>query len=846
MSEARRAGPGRLPAYGLRSLWLLLGGTLAADAALIAAPWLEARAVAIWVLAGALPGILSARLLVTEGASSLSRALIAAGLAYVWAILGTLLLHYLPGPLSRVPILSAYNLAIAGLGVLTLTTSRGTDIVRGDPSRTTLLALGAAVLVVAVPRLLFLGYSEFQGDEVAVMSKAAAVVQGRDDALFLHKKGPAEILLPALVYAVSQRMTEGVARLPFALAGVAGLAALYEIARHARSPRAGAWPLGLAAVNGFFVAFGRIVQYQSLVLLMSALALLCALQYADRGRREDLWLCALFLAVGLLAHTDAALAVPACVGIILWAQPGERAPFREAMRAMAGPVAIGAAILALFYVPFVLHSHFGATQDYLVGRLGTPPVNNLGHIVTIGSAYNAIYLLALLGAALALSGVARLSASVRHRAARWALAGGSVSLMALALVAPERWQVAGRDLTALAFLPPLAGLFLARDRGAAWLGALLWFAVPLIAYTFIVEDPRTHVYALFPGASLLVGIELAALRRRLRRWALPAEILTGLVLLVAMAYVGVAFIDHTPEYERTYPAHRQTLFWTPFGDTFPEKGLFGFPYRAGWKLVGALYGQGVLRGDLGSNEEEHIVAWYTRGQPTCNANPRYYALATNVQDVQPVSEEAIARDYALVGRVWVGDEVKLRLYERRPAQLPYREYDADDYVPWFDRHASGPYYSTGLPAADPLAGVQHRSTLRLGSDIEFLGYSVNTRTLGPGEPLVVTLYWRARAPMTERYTAFVHIEDPGVVWAQKDTPPVCGTWPTDRWQVGGVVEDTYVLVPSEDTPAGQHLLVAGMYHPATGERLAVLNSGGYPVSTILDLGTVEYLPASGD
>jgi len=52
-------------------------------------------------------------------------------------------------------------------------------------------------------------------------------------------------------------------------------------------------------------------------------------------------------------------------------------------------------------------------------------------------------------------------------------------------------------------------------------------------------------------------------------------------------------------------------------------------------------------------------------------------------------------------------------------------------------------------------------------------------------------------------------------------------------------------VLSQDTPAGQHLLVAGMYHPATGARLPVLDGAGDQVSTALDLGTITYVNAPG-
>ena len=60
------------------------------------------------------------------------------------------------------------------------------------------LGIISIVLVAAVLRLPGLGYSEFQDDEVSVVWHAAEVIQGRADALFVHDKGPAEILIDDL------------------------------------------------------------------------------------------------------------------------------------------------------------------------------------------------------------------------------------------------------------------------------------------------------------------------------------------------------------------------------------------------------------------------------------------------------------------------------------------------------------------------------------------------------------------------------------------------------------------------------------------------------------------------
>ena len=112
-----------------------------------------------------------------------------------------------------------------------------------------------------------------------------------------------------------------------------------------------------------------------------------------------------------------------------------------------------------------------------------------------------------------------------------------------------------------------------------------------------------------------------------------------------------------------------------------------------------------------------------------------------------------------------------------------------------------PYYATEFLAMDALEGRQHEVYYRLEEPIEFLGYSLDNATPCPGDAVTLTLYWRAAGPIAESYKVFTHIEDPGVVWAQMDHVPQCGTHHTTEWQDGEVLADTYTLILSPETPA---------------------------------------------
>ena len=794
---------------------------------------------AAFALSALLPGLLLSEQLGAQlGERGLiERAVMGVGLGYALLIISGLLLHNVPGPLRRWMVLLSYSalcLLLAALGARPRIPSAQTTR-SGAP-----WTLPAILLLAALLRLVHLGYSEFQGDEVAVLHKAAAAIQGRDDALFLHKKGPAEILVLMVNYAATQRVNEFTARLPFALAGLAAVGATYCLGRRAFGERAALWAALLIAINGYFVAFGRIVQYQSLVLLFSALAILSALRYAQQRRESDLWLCALFLGLGLLAHYDALYAFVPCallIGRALWQQ---RPPLRSALRRLLGPLALGVALVLLFYLPFVLHPHFEVTKDYLRIRGGDrPPYNNLRPLLDLAAVYNAIYYLAPLALGMIAVSMVTLTRLGRRRWLAPAIWG---AFLLSAALRPELWHVGGRDYVGMGFTLALLLIAWAGRDIPHWRWCLCWFGIPFVALAFWFREPRTHIYAAFPAASLLLGVELDRIAARLprRAWQVGRAVVAALLAL-SVAYLYVILIDHTPEYKRTYPAHKLALFWTPYGDTMPQHGLFGFPYRAGWKVVGQLYASGELQGDYGTNEEMHITGWYVRGDWACSSWPRYLFVAENVQDVQPIPQGALGDIYQLFGKVWVGDQVKMHLYERRPSRLPYREYHIEEAADAFDCRLTSPYYPTGLAPRDPLAAMRTSVGGRIAGSIELLGYTLPTRQYRPGQAIPLMLYWRALQEVEKSYTVFTHVEDPGVLYAQKDAVPGCNAHPTNTWRRGEVLADRYILVLDPATPPGPHALIVGLYRPDTGERLPITDASGAPLGDSLHLETIEVL-----
>ena len=405
-------------------------------------------------------------------------------------------------------------------------------------------------------RFTYLGYSEFQGDEARAMSMAATLGKMHQvDILLTHKKGPIEVLLPVTAVRRGDR-TEGTARLPFAVAGFAALFALWALGTRMWGARAGWIAAMLLAVDGFMIAFSRIVQYQSVVVFFSILAVWCAYRFyegragsvaevdsaLDSSSRSDgafLMLAALFLGLGSWAHYEMVFALPPVAWLVIARARRERWSVRVWWNRLAWPVALMAAITLAFYVPFVRNPHFAETATYIAERRigGSVLYNMLGDFFARASFYNASYymlfmatVLFIVMAMLLQRSLRRVLGSNRFRISDCLVAGWLIAVGALILrpawfaLGPE-----GPSLAILVFLPVAAVVILDLVRAVMsapsdhldaqrilaaddpnvpavpLITALLWFAGPFFVACFLAQKPGTHAYTMVPAWALLVG-----------------------------------------------------------------------------------------------------------------------------------------------------------------------------------------------------------------------------------------------------------------------------------------------------------------------------------------------------
>ncbi|MFP4438570.1 MAG: ArnT family glycosyltransferase [Chloroflexaceae bacterium] len=784
------------------------------------------------LLLPALPGVLLALLLfrVQEGPLMLLFLGVCGGLLLPALLL--LALQALPGAVPGWGLLLATDalILLIGWALFRRTMDPGPAPARVHLSgifATRHLPLALLLLLGAAFRLTFLGNAEFQGDEARALLKAVGMLHGQEEILLLHKKGPMEVLLPALPLALTNHVNEWVARLPFALAGMGVLLGSYALARDlfvCNGRLVGLPAVAILALDGFLIAFARIVQYQSIVMLMSLGAIVCGWRfYAGAAHpRRYLAAAAVLAAVGLLAHYDAIFVLPALGWLLL--AGGRRRNWRPAqwLRELTIPALLGAGLLFSFFVPFALNARFGRTFEYVVGRTGQDNagvtlVNNLVEYYHLATFYNTTFQMQWLGVTLAAGLLVWLLQYLRPRRLAGALAGLLLVGCLLLLLRPAWFEPAGSSNWAiLAFGLPLAGLLPAPGTPAGLRVLLLWFGAAFVAQAFLIVNPKTHFYTIDIAGALLIGLALTQLvgwLRRQRAWLIrPLVAGGGALLLLTIPYLYLVYIRPEPEYWTVFPEARPAIYRAGYGDQLPNGGYFGFPRRAGWKVIGDLYRQGVLQGDYASNEKELITGWYTRGTLRCRQEPDYYFAAWSV--ASSTLKIDVPPGYHLLGSVLVDDVKKLDIYSREPVAHPPRIFTLAEHRAAFDAQPI-----TSFPIQRALVEVvpQQHLDARWQPDVMLRGYDLDRTRLEPGETATLVLYWRENLAIEPGYLPVVTLVDADGKSVAQATP-ACDVLPA-AWNTQYLSGVAFTLTNTAQIPPGQYALQVGLRHTQTGEWL---------------------------
>jgi 4-amino-4-deoxy-L-arabinose transferase-like glycosyltransferase len=173
-------------------------------------------------------------------------------------------------------------------------------------------------------------------------------------------------------------------------------------------------------------------------------------------------------------------------------------------------------------------------------------------------------------------------------------------------------------------------------------------------------------------------------------------------------------------------------------------------------------------------------------------------------------------------------------YRHRLVPTLWKRYAQRDGEPVIEVFALEP-----APRVFDVPAMRQRIDASLGEGLTLLGFDLPAATVQPGESLPLTLHWQARASVDRSYKVFLHLlDDDGTLWAQWDSPPALGGYPTTEWAPGEVVADRVRLAVGADTPPGTYRLFTGMYDEATGERLPLVWQGQRLAGDTIELAVI--------
>ncbi len=700
--------------------------------------------------------------------------------------------------------------------------------------------LGLVLILSAVLRLARIAWNEIEGDEALILMQATQAIAGREDIVFWHKKGPAELLIPMVAWLSSGTMSEGIARAPFAILSIAAVLSGYEFSRRSSGKESALISAALIATNGYFVAYGRIVQYQSVILLMVPLAF----AHLVEDRRGSAFLAGLFMGFALLAHYDAMIVLPAFGYALLAARWTTCRPWSRILFAACGVLMV----TLPFYGPFLLSEGFEFATSYLIGARisGSGPLfrSNYAEFLSVDAIYNSSYYFLCLGFMLLVAILRDLS--------RW----GRASLFGVLLLIPtsmaaavwgSRWVALGIDWS---FLPSalLLGFCviaprLPWHRRALW----LWFAAAYLFYLFVVADPRTHIYNVYVPGVFLAGDALQWLwRGRLRLWPSPVRYsVLGIGILLLALIIGFpfnVFVRTDRDYAAGYPNSRLPVYWGLSTDV-PKNVYFGIPHHVGWKAVTELMPDTAGAVLYNSNEVPRITDWYLpQGlRIQCN-HPDFYFIdllhPDHVYSSIPVDRNVVDKDYGLVGVVTVAGRPSLEIYQRGQVEQAARIYRDEDFGSAFDRSATPDRWLRRLPQDSVLT-----PDVSFGDSISLLGYSIEKHSIGAGETFRLVLYWRTSGLVEDTYVVFIHLIKDGVVQqGSGDSLPDCGAQPTSLWVPGELIVDAHEVHAFDDAACEDCGVFIGLYDLYSGARVPAYTLGERTAGDTVYLTTVEIRP----
>jgi len=426
------------------------------------------------------------------------------------------------------------------------------------------------VLTASILRFVNLDYSDFQGDEIKAFFLPLSG-QSITDFLLVQRKGPIQFIVTFLLKIINPTYdNQFVMRFLFAFVGVLSVYYFYKLCVKILNKEIAFYAAFFFCVNGFLVAFSRIVQYQSFVIFFMIISLYML-------ERKKLFLGLLFWSLSFLSHYDAVFIAPLALFFIFRDVNKENLLTKIKKILLNGVVPL---ILVLsFYIPFAMNIS-DKTATYWMGRLSGEVSAKLSSSKYLFSIYQPIYVLEIYMILTLLSAVFICSYIYKSKI-------------------PKKFRIFFKGVN----INKITLLFI-----------FIWFLVPFAFMEFLVHVPGTHIYTYLIPLIIFVSIGTYSIRLLLNvlinskfgNMVFYSGVFLIFAFILSQVYWGLA--DHSVEYPWENKAF---LLWTlPKPSPIYHLSIFGFPYYRNWEGISnftKMYPEVVA---YSTNERKSIVRYH--------------------------------------------------------------------------------------------------------------------------------------------------------------------------------------------------------------------------------------------
>lgn len=461
------------------------------------------------------------------------------------------------------------------------------------------VALIAVLLAAGILRFLFLGYSDYQGDETKALYNPK---EDKSLQFFLEqRKGPAQFIVTAALKPLTQEYRNRfLLRLPFALAGFGSALVFYLVVKQLINTSVALYSTVFFATNGFLVAFSRIVQYQSLVIFFGLLSIYLVLRYRSKNSLGYLLGAGISLALSILSHYDGVFFIPVIAGILLEKILRTEKTLRIVLfKHLSLSVLLFLLFTCSFYVPFVLNIA-KSTTNYWAGRISGEVSGKISSSVYLFKVYQPIYAFYI-----------------------YAILAGFGLLFAFSLAGQKIFKL---DIHHIG----------TAHRGyslVSILSLLTWFLLPFVLMEVVISIPGTHIYSYLIPLFVFMGIGAFHFERSVAKINQLSFYVFRVFFAVMSVFLFVqsfmVFVDHT---SAEYPWQNKQFFAWTFSKPSAtyHLSLFGFPYYRHWQDVADLL-NADNRSEFYSTNERDTISEYYLDQKKDSKKMGYYIYIHNPQ-----------------------------------------------------------------------------------------------------------------------------------------------------------------------------------------------------------------------